>query len=333
MSKQAANKIDRFDAEGEASIWNADRTEIVGTITREMDNTSPMMSPGDERVSRYIVELYGEDGTENSSKEFEVNGSFSSFLESWKVTDGFDNARKALSAARAWAKSPATEASAEQAPADKPAAPIYEGTLGMVKHQQTHPAGTQFESGGTTGEIQVDGMHKECPRCGRTATGMAAIDTYFGFRTMARKSGNLYSVPQPYCRQCRSSHAKEMRLRKKLAAELPADEAKAEAARLIAAELEQATKVYTVKITAAQSDRLDLLLPVSLCDLKVTTTRVHGTRKQYLAAAEFLCVDQATEYAMEAITAEMTDAQQAFAKNAVKRSVESLRTKFEAVGR
>ena len=217
--------------------------------------------------------------------------------------------------------------------ADKPAAPIYEGTLGMVKHQQTHPAGTQFESGGTTGKIQVDGMHKECPRCGRTATGMVAIDTYFGFRTMARKSGNRYSVPQPYCRRCRSSHAKEMRLRKKLAADLPAEEAKAEAARLIAAELEQETKVYTVKITAAQSDRLDQLLPVSLCDLKVTTTRVHGTRAQMLDAVEFLCVDKATEYAMEAITVYMTDAQEAVAKNAVKRSVESLRRKFQAVGR
>ena len=113
--------------------------------------------------------------------------------------------------------------------AAKPAAPIYEGTLGMVKHQQTHPAGTQFELGGTTGKTQVDGMHKECPRCGLTATGAAAIYYYFGFRTMARKSGNRYSVPQPYCRRCRSSHAKEMRLRKKLAADLPAEEEKVEA--------------------------------------------------------------------------------------------------------
>tara|TARA_Y100001938_G_scaffold54999_2_gene76766 strand:- start:1965 stop:2297 length:333 start_codon:yes stop_codon:yes gene_type:complete len=106
MSKQNTNKIDQFDCEGEAFIWNNGRTEIVGTLTRVMSNTSRMMSASDERVSSYIVEINDENGKHIATEEFMVNGSFASFWSTWKVTTGFENSRKALSAAKAWAKNP-----------------------------------------------------------------------------------------------------------------------------------------------------------------------------------------------------------------------------------
>jgi hypothetical protein len=49
------------------------------------------------------------------------------------------------------------------------------------------------------------GMHKCCVHCKASANGEDEIESVFGFRTMSNSQGETYEVPQPWCRNCRSS--------------------------------------------------------------------------------------------------------------------------------
>lgn len=48
------------------------------------------------------------------------------------------------------------------------------------------------------------GEYAECPCCGKQAHGEDEIEEIFGYRNM----GDGRTIPQSYCRDCRSAHCK-----------------------------------------------------------------------------------------------------------------------------
>ncbi len=54
------------------------------------------------------------------------------------------------------------------------------------------------------------GMHKCCPRCGVMSKGLDEVHKTFGFRHSTTQTGTV-KIAQPWCRSCRSEHAKETR--------------------------------------------------------------------------------------------------------------------------
>lgn len=90
--------------------------------------------------------------------------------------------------------------------------------------------------------------------------------------------------------------------------------------------------VLTVKLTPAQADRLELLLPESLLGMELLATRVKGTRDELRAALHYLDADTAWDLAQAGVWSERPE-QSEFAERAVRRSVAILREKIVAAAR
>lgn len=85
------------------AITSINSRGYVGEIVKELAPTSYL---SDYRTSSYTVEIVDADFKVIATKEFEVNGTFSPVWgnRGIKVTNGYETARKALSAAKAWAR-------------------------------------------------------------------------------------------------------------------------------------------------------------------------------------------------------------------------------------
>lgn len=106
----------------------------------------------------------------------------------------------------------------------------------------------------------------------------------------------------------------------------------------MAAELDAAAAegepTVKVKLTQAQADRLEALLPESLCGLHLTASRAYGTPSQYADALGFMDDDMAMDFVtMASECEEWTLEREDFMARQVRRSMALLRRKLRAAAR
>ena len=177
-------KFQKFDGDtmeirSTDAITSRNSRGYVGEIVKDLAPTSILsLSDGRDRVFSYYVEMSDSDFNTTVTKEFVVNGHWAGNFRSHKTTNGYETARKALSAAKAWAReniaaieaaeaaeatetAPEAAEAAETAPEAAEAAEAAPEAANLLENERKVIIEAWLQSGATEATEATEGA--ECP--------------------------------------------------------------------------------------------------------------------------------------------------------------------------